>query len=133
MGRDAIIESAQDGPTLKPTGRSGDHYRAHLVGPNFGGTASAYEYEPVHLKKFFDHLAANWRGWTGKREWGSLEGELSFSATSDSTGHITLLVQMRSGSSPFDWRLSATLLIEAGKLGEIAASIGAFVDDRADR
>lgn len=98
------------------------------MGPNFRGTTTVYEYEPVHLKAFFAGLAADWRGWSGKREWSSLEGELALDATIDSTGHVNMSVQIRSGPYPFDWRLSAMILIEAGQLDSLAASVGAFVD-----
>jgi hypothetical protein len=126
-----IIKSAHDGTALELFERSGGYFLARLTGPNFHGTAKVYEYEPAHLVEFFAGLAANWRGWPGKREWSSLEGELAFSATIDSTGHISLSVQFRSGSYPFNWKLSAMILMEAGQLDCIATDVSAFVNNNA--
>ena len=129
MSGTATIKSAHDGTSLELSERCGGYYRVTISGPNFHGAATAYEYNPGDLKAFFDDLAANWRGWLGKKEWRSLEGELSLSATSDSTGHVTLSARIRSGPYPFDWGLSAVLLVEAGQLDGIAASIAAFLND----
>ena len=129
MESSAIIKSAHDGTSLELFDRGGGYFLARLVGPNLQGTAKVYEYVPVHLKAFFDGLAANWQGWPGKRQWGSLEGELSLSATIDSSGHIMLSVEMRSGSYPFDWRLSAMILVEVGQLDRLAASVGEFLTE----
>jgi len=82
------------------------------------------------LASFFSDLAAHWQGWSGKKEWGSLEGELSFTATSDSTGHTSLVVRLRSGPYPYDWTLTATLLIDAGQLEPIAKSMEGFLSAR---
>src|ERR1035438_3351558 len=97
------IKSAQDGTTLELFDRRGGYFVVRLLGPNIQGTAKVYEDEPAHLKAFFDGLATNWKGWSGKMEWNSLEGELSLDASIDSTGHISLSVHIRSGHSPFDW------------------------------
>lgn len=131
MDGSATIKSAHDGTTLELFDRSNGYYRARLAGPNFQGTGTVYEYELDYLKAFFVGLAADWKGCSGKRAWSSLEGELSLSATIDSTGHVSVSVQMRSGPYPLDWRLSAVLLVEAGQLDRIADSISAFVDHSA--
>lgn len=124
------IKSAHDGTALELFGRSGGYYRVRLAGPNFNGVASVYEYEPIYLKMFFSGLAANWKGWSGRKEWASLEGELSLSAVADSTGHINLSVRIRSGDFPFNWNLSATLLLEPGQLDQISASVRTFFAGR---
>jgi hypothetical protein len=87
--------------------------------------------EPRYLARFFRDLASNCKGWAGKKEWASLEHELSLAATIDLTGHISLSVRLRTCASPFDWSLSAVLLIEAGQLEQIASSIEQFVHDGA--
>jgi hypothetical protein len=131
MEHSVIIKSAHDGTTLEFSSRSGDYYRVSLSGPGFHGACQVYAYEPgTGPDKFFRDLAANWRGWQGKKEWSSLEGELKFSATCDSTGHISLSVQLRSGPYPFDWSLSGVLLLEAGGLERIATDVEKFVGDK---
>jgi hypothetical protein len=128
MEHSTTIKSVQDGTNLEFSDRAGDYYRVSLTGPDVHGACRVYAYEPVaHLTGFFRDLATNWQGWQGKKEWSSLEGELRFSATCDSTGHISLSVRLRSGPYPFDWALTAVLLLEAGSLERNASEIDKFV------
>jgi hypothetical protein len=132
MEHSAAIKSAHDGTTLELSNRAGDYYRVGLSGPHFHGACQVYCGEPrPQPDKFFRDLAADWRGWQGKREWSSLEGELKFSATCDSSGHTSLSVQLRSGPYPLNWSLSAVLLIEAGSLEGIASEIQRFFGEPA--
>lgn len=123
------LKSAHDGTTLEFFERGGGYFLVRIAGPNCQATAKVYEHEPTHLKRFFADLAANWKGWAGKKEWGSLEGELTLSATADSKGHISLAIQLRSGPYPFDWKISAMILLEAGQLDRVAQSVALFVED----
>jgi hypothetical protein len=121
------IKSSHDGTSLEFSDYAGDYFQAALRGPGFQGCGRVYAYEPSHLASFFLDLAAHWQGWSGKKEWGSLEGELSFTATSDSTGHTSLAVRLRSGPYPYDWTLTTMLLIDAGQLEPIAKSMQEFL------
>jgi hypothetical protein len=64
----------------------------------------------------FEDIARNWQGWSGPKRWAAGEGEYSLSATSDSTGHITLVAELhaatypRSGPSRVDRRGGGVLL-----------------------
>jgi hypothetical protein len=127
MNPSLIIDSAHDGRGMELSDYSGDYYVVTLRGPHFHGTARVYAYEPsAHLAAFFRDLAEHWRGWSGKKEWSSLEGEFSLIATSDSTGHTSLAVRLRSGPYPFEWTLTAVLLIEAAQLEQIAKKVDRF-------
>jgi hypothetical protein len=110
--------------------RKKDYFKVELSGSDINGVALVYSFEPraSSLVSFFHDLAINWRGWRGKKEWRSLEGELAVTATSDSTGHISILVRLRSGPYPFEWRLEAMMLVEAGQLGKISSSIQKFFE-----
>jgi len=123
------IRSAHDGTTLELFERAGRYFLARVIGPNFQGTAKVYDDSPQHLKRFFSDLAANWKGWKGKKEWQSLESELALCATSDSIGHASLSIELHSGDYPFDWTLLATIELEAGQLERLARSVAAFVGD----
>jgi hypothetical protein len=127
MKQSVIIKSVHDGTTLEFFDHVGGYYKVSLRGSDYHGAARVYADEPVHLGVFFRDLATHWRGWQGKKEWGSLEGELALTATSDSTGHTSLSVRLRSGPYPYDWCLSTTLLLEAGQLEQIAVQMEAFV------
>ena len=130
MHASAAIKSSQDGTSLEFSGFAGDYFQVALRGPSFQGCGRVYADEPSHLAAFFRDLAAHWQGWSGKKEWGSLEGELLFTATSDSTGHTSLAVRLRSGPYPYDWTLTAMLLIDAGQLEAIAKSMQEFLSAR---
>lgn len=128
MSHKAIIKSAHNGTTLEFMDcESSDHFKARISGAHFDGTVTVYYSEPENLAAYFRDLAINWRGWQGKKAWSSLEDDLEFSASSDSTGHITLSTQLRDGPYPFGWSLSTTLLLEAGTLEQIASDVEKFV------
>ena len=64
----------------------------------------------------FREMAESWRGWSGEKSWNALEGELALTATADSQGHITVRVQVRSGSCFDGWSLTSFAFLEAGQL-----------------
>ena len=75
-------------------------------------------------------LVPCWSGWEGKKSWYSMEGELEIDATSDRTGHITLLVRIP-GDSAVSWSALARVVIEAGQLEAVAQAAEAFFAKRA--
>ncbi len=127
MHPSVTIKSSHDGTSLEFSDRVGDYFVASLRGPGFHGCGRVYADEPSHLEGFYLDLAAHWQGWVGEKQWDSLEGELRFTATSDSTGHTTLGVRLRSGPYPYDWTLSAALLLDAGQLESIAKKMKEFL------
>ncbi len=122
-----VIKSSHDGTSLQFSDYVGDYFEASLHGAGFQGRGRVYAEEPSHMGAFFRDLATHWQGWKGQKQWGSLEGELQFTATSDSTGHTTLGVRLRSGPYPFDWILTAALLVDAGQLESIANKMEEFL------
>jgi hypothetical protein len=128
MESSAIIESARNGATLKFSNRESDYFHITLAGTKLQGSISVYSYEPrgTDVVGFFRDLASHWDGWTGKKEWSSLEGEFQLSASMDSTGHVNLDIEMRSGHDDYAWSIKTTLLIEAGHLSQISSDIGRF-------
>jgi hypothetical protein len=71
----------------------------------------------------FDEMARDWMGWQGTKTWVALEDELRIEATEDLTGHISLLVTMRDSYDLANWRLKATLELEAGQLPDLAKAV----------
>ena len=92
--------------------------RADIVSKIFRGHSSE------GLVEFFEALAANWKGWTGKREWISIERDLVLSATGHA-GRIGLEVQLNHGAPPY-WELRSTLGLEADQLDGLAAEAREF-------
>ena len=88
-------------------------------------TARVSSYQSVGLPKFFNDLAAHWRGWSGEKAWQSCEGEFVLRAESDRTGHVFLTAALTDGA-PARWEVSAVLTLEAGQLEHLAAEARAF-------
>jgi len=91
-----------------------------------------YGHPPSDL---LSQLASSWSGWTGKKSWGSMEGELSIDATSDRTGHVTLAARL---TAPWTghveaapWSVEARIFLEAGQLAAVAREAEAFFARRA--
>lgn len=81
-----------------------------------------YGHPPTQLLK---SLVPCWRGWEGRKRWTAMEGELEIDATSDRTGHITLLLSIP-GNDAVPWSAQAKILLEAGQLEEVSAAAEVF-------
>lgn len=126
-----LIRSSRDGALLK---------LSHFVGQENSAEADSFvvlaqrgdlraeamvsAYMAPHLGEYFESMAADWTGWTGTKDWSSLEGEFTLSAKSDNTGHITLSYFLRPPYTGFHWELKGALELEAGQLSAIAQEVG---------
>jgi len=81
--------------------------------------------------EFFENIANEWTGWKGTKEWGAIEGEYNLSATSDSTGHITLDAELNRNSFSPGWSGKLSLMIEAGQLEQLAHDARVFFNETA--
>lgn len=103
----------------------GSGFDARLTIPEGAAETNVYEHREW-LAEYFADLAANWRGWEGVKEYASLEGQLSLSATHDRLGTVTIKVALRQPWPP-DWSFSAELEFGAGShLERIAHDLAAF-------
>ena len=129
MSERASIKSSDDDSVLEFTaGGFPDVIQVQLRGCGFSGAIEANLLEsPTELAKFFRELAEHWRGWQGKRQWESYEGDLALQATSDSTGHISLAVRLRRASWQ-DWHLQGSIAVESGQLESIAVAMERFAE-----
>lgn len=89
-------------------------YRVTLDSSGLHATADVYAYGDDGLVGFIDELAREWRGWDGVKDWHSLEGHLSLSATADRLGHVSVEVRIQADPSGEPWIARATLQLEAG-------------------
>lgn len=128
MEHSVIIKSAQNDTVLEFSKHVGYYYDVCVRGPSFHAATRVYDSEPADLEGFFRDLAANRSGWFGSKEWGSAEGEVSLTASSDTTGHATLSIHLISGPYCFDWDLSTALLIQLDQLDDVATQMKAFVE-----
>ena len=83
--------------------------------------------DPYGVLRLFQDAASNWRGWSGKKSWESLEGDFRLELSSNSTGHITLktLISHDCGN-PDPWRLIAAFEMNAGQLESVAQKVQRF-------
>lgn len=78
------------------------------------------------LARFFEELAASWRGWSGERTYESIEHDLRIVATHD--GHVRLRVRLWQSTDPDGWKLETALRLDAGEqLSQAALDISAVV------
>lgn len=98
-----------------------DRFWVRVTDHNLSAAGQIYAgYAPSHPATLFGDVAQHWSGWRGELAWESLEHELSLRCSCDRMGHITILVEIRSGPMPKDWRVEATVMAEAGQLKDIA-------------
>jgi Family of unknown function (DUF6228) len=76
--------------------------------------------------QLFQKLAAQWSGWKGSEEWGSLEGELEIEAICDATGHVKLTFKVPGYGEFLCWSASVWVAVEAGQLEQLAREANAF-------
>lgn len=110
-----------------------ERFKVRLVGPELSAVGRIYVDTAVysvgaasHPVSMFTQMAANWRGWEDELAWGSPEEELTLSCAQDRTGHVSIKVELRSGSTEQDWTVRATVMTEAGQLEEVARHAALF-------
>jgi hypothetical protein len=94
---------------------------ATISGAPFTGEVLASTYHVGSPTALFDDMAACWVGWSGKKCWQAIDGELCLTATSTSLGNVTLIVEMMAESGGYT--AAATLKLEAGNLGRVADEV----------
>lgn len=74
------------------------------------------------IATLFKSLADDWRGWDGRLGWESIEGEFKLYATHDGLGTVEMEITLaqRITNPGQTWSASATLLLDAGGLADIA-------------
>lgn len=121
------IHSSNSSRTLLLEASAGSYLTARLEGHEVSGSVEVWVEtgDVAGLADFFGDLGRLEKPWTGARSWGSLESDLSVSATCTSLGAVTFLVSM-SGmpGAPEEWRLQAGIETEFGQLSRLATEAG---------
>jgi hypothetical protein len=86
---------------------------------------TTYVYGPP--TKFFDDMAASWRGWEGEKTWGEIESRVELRATIDKLGHITMTVHLRQDAG-LTGRATEVVMLDAGGLERLASLVHRFFD-----
>ncbi len=135
MNDEVTIKSSRSDYKLKlsepkPRGlkQTVEYLRVSITGHDIIASSSeVYLYEADHLAHFFEDLAANWKGWEGDKEWGSIEGDFRIIASIDHLGHIALQVRLRSGPYSEDWLIETGIEVDAGQIEQIAKDVKRFL------
>lgn len=86
---------------------------------------TTYIYGPP--TKFFEEIAASWRGWEGEKSWAEIEGRVALRATTDRRGHVALRVKLRPDPG-LPGLAEEVLDLEAGGLDRLAEDVRGFFD-----
>ena len=133
MNREFVIKTPS-GPILKFTKDSEyefDGWTSFFVSLSNApvtGIVRVSDLDPGRWKAYFKEMAKNWKGWEGSKDIISIEGDLRLSATTDSTGHIYMRVELKASPGLEDWLVAGTLMLEAGSLEGLAKSADQFFD-----
>jgi hypothetical protein len=121
------IKSTRDGRTLRFAERKGEYFRVSLTSDSISATKGVYGYMQIdRLPALFDSIAADWKGWKGKKEWKTIESDLQLAATHDGLGHVRLEVRITNQDPEDNWTVTADLFFDAGSLDSIAKSINEY-------
>ena len=129
MNDTVTITSAKNGSRFTLSNVTDDSFTATIDGPSFSGSLIIPSYFSGFPHKFFEELAAEWRGWNGAKQWSSLEGELHLQAKSDKLGHVCLTVSLGIINGRDDWKLQTDLMIESGQLESLAKSLNGLFSE----
>ena len=123
--KECLLKSPHDGSTLTLAVTRRSHgetdFDVIVETPMFTGRAEASTFHNGPPVAMFKTMAECWRGWEGEEQWEDLEARVKFSATSDSTGHVKLRVDLRGHDS--DSFMRVVVQFEAGQLESIAADV----------
>jgi hypothetical protein len=118
----ATFKAAGDGSllTFEVTARNSTEvdFNVRVRTPYFSGQAPSSTFMNGSPGLMFAEMAEQWRGWNGQKTWQDLESRVSLSALADSTGHITLIVELK--GQDYISGLKVNLMFEVAQLDELA-------------
>lgn len=103
-----------------------EKFWARVCDANLSASSGVYSFDSWHPAPLFREMAEQWKGWTGELVWESMEGEMGLRCTQDRTGHVAIVIKLRSGPMECDWSIEATIMVDAGQLEGIAGRAESF-------
>jgi len=121
------IHSSSSSRELVFQSRKGENFQVILKG-NVEAATDVWAYTDAQgLNNLFQELGTYQKPWKGKKEWQSIEGEFSISATCSSLGEVQLWVELRGlQGAPEEWKVHVGLVTEFGQLEKIAKEAMVF-------
>jgi hypothetical protein len=98
----------------------GTIFRCTLEKGAFRGTVDANTYSVGPPSALFAAIAREWRGWKGVKTWQDRDHALTLNAHCNTTGLVTLNIEMRSDQPPVLTTLASSLFVESASLDRIA-------------
>jgi hypothetical protein len=122
-----IIRSSHSVGTITFSERQEGYFRVSFESPAIRFSKTIYDHtDHGVLVRIFEQMAAEWQGWEGKKEWGSLESDMALRCLHDGLGHIDLELELAERSSDENWSAKAHLIVDAGQLEMIAYHLRQF-------
>jgi Family of unknown function (DUF6228) len=122
--RQIEFKSSAHGSTLifDVTERTSDEisFNVSVKTPWFSGVAPASTIHGSPAQLFLE-MAAERNGWTQKKTWADLEQRVSFEATCDLTGHVTLIVTLV--GQDYESQLRAIIKYDLGQLEKMSSDL----------
>lgn len=129
LGGSVEIPSRDGARCLSFLRREGDYFAVSIERGNPQASVRVWGYTDCDLLvDLFASMARDWRGWEGKRDWASIEGEFRISASTTRTGVVTLRIELRQYDD--EWEVSVPVIVEAGQLESIAFRVANFFSSR---
>jgi hypothetical protein len=109
------------------TDREISQFSVRAIDQNLSAAIRVYAgYRSLHPVKFFEELAVHAHGWPGEMTWESLEGELRLPGSHDGLGHVKVRIDIQNGPLWDDWKVSTTIVMDAGQLERLAKHAALF-------
>lgn len=122
-----VLEAGRD------TGREVESYTARLAVAGLHADSGVDTYGDDGLPAYFAALAQDWRGWSGSREWWSLEGQFSLDSEHDGLGTVRMVAGLAPDTALTRWQAAIVLMVDAGGLEHAAGAVARFFGSSADR
>lgn len=103
-----------------------EYFTATFMAYGLQATSRVYAFMSQGLAELIALMAIEWKGWSGERDWESLEHDLRLSFSHDGLGHIRVAVELRDAAVP-EWIVKAWTSIDAGDLDTLAKRAKRFL------
>ena len=116
------LSSSNSDAVIEFSDVQGEYFRVSVTARDHSASRHVYAYtDGAGIARLFAEAAREWRGWTGTKQWESLEGEFRIVLTIDRLGHVTVEARVQSDpAGPDRWQLEAELGLDAGQLEGVA-------------
>jgi len=74
-------------------------YEASLSHDSLSARVDVHDHLPERFAEYFEGLALDWKGWSGSREYESLEPMLKLSAAHNGVGAVRFMIVLRAGAN----------------------------------